>query len=439
MLNNPKVAVYTLGCKVNQNESDTIISHFKNAGYQEVPFEDKADVYLVNTCTVTHLADRKSRQMIRRAIRKNNDALIVVTGCYAQTAPEAVLNIPGVDLVIGTRDRFRLVELVEEAKRSEKPVNAVKNIMEVKTFEEIPGEEILPHRARAYLKIQEGCNRFCSYCIIPFARGPVRSRPISQVLKKAKQLIDSGYQEIILTGIHTGAYGTEIPQGYDLTFLIEKLINISGLKRLRVSSIEPNEVCERMIELMSVSPILCRHLHIPLQSGNDAVLQRMNRVYNVREYARLIKMIREKIPEIAITTDVIVGFPGETEEEFTHTYTFIEKMNFSRLHVFKYSPRKGTPAASFPNQVSSDIKEERSTKLISLGRRLSREYAEKNINKVLSVLVEQRMVISGREYWEGHTDNYLRVVFVSGHNLQGRLVQVHLDAYKNGFIFGHLV
>lgn len=439
MLNNPKVAIYTLGCKVNQNESDTIISHFKKAGYQEVPFEDKADVYLVNTCTVTHLADRKSRQMIRRAIKKNNDALIVVTGCYAQTAPEAVLNIPGVDLVIGTRDRFRLVELVEEAKKSKKPVNAVKNIMEVKEFEEIPGEEILPHRVRSYLKIQEGCNRFCSYCIIPFARGPVRSRPISQVLKKAKQLIDSGYQEIILTGIHTGAYGTEIPQGYDLTFLIEKLINIPGLKRLRVSSIEPNEVCERMIELMSVSPILCRHLHIPLQSGNDAVLQRMNRVYNVREYARLIKMIREKIPEIAITTDVIVGFPGETEEEFTHTYNFIEKMNFSRLHVFKYSPRKGTPAASFPNQVSSDIKEERSKKLISLGKRLSREYAEKNINKVLGVLAEQRVEISGREYWEGHTDNYLRVVFLSEHNLQGRLVQVHLDAYKNGFICGHLV
>ncbi|WP_236860254.1 tRNA (N(6)-L-threonylcarbamoyladenosine(37)-C(2))-methylthiotransferase MtaB [Candidatus Formimonas warabiya] len=433
----PKAAIYTLGCKVNQNESDAIISTLAHAGYEEVSFEDKADVYIINTCTVTHLADRKSRQMIRRAVKTNPRAVVAVTGCYAQTAPGEVLGISGVNLVIGTRDRHRLAELIEEAKEGRAPINAVRDIMDAQAFEEISQEEVLPHKSRAYLKIQEGCNQYCSYCIIPYARGPMRSRPVDRVIRRAEELVAGGYQEIILTGIHTGAYGVDLAGNVDLAFLVERLIRIEGLKRLRISSIDPHEIGERLLNVIAGSPVLCRHLHIPLQSGDDAVLQRMNRVYDTAQYAELIGGIRQRVPGIALTTDIMVGFPGETEEEFLHSYQFIERIDFSGLHVFKYSPRQGTPAATFPHQVAPEIKESWSNKLITLGRRLLKNYAEKHIGSVLDVLVEQHTRISGQAYWEGHTDNYLHVAFPSAQDVKGQLIDVRLETYRDGFIFGH--
>ncbi|MDD2497639.1 MAG: tRNA (N(6)-L-threonylcarbamoyladenosine(37)-C(2))-methylthiotransferase MtaB [Desulfitobacteriaceae bacterium] len=434
----PKVAVYTLGCKVNQNETEAMAGLFKKAGYEEVDFHQEADVYIINTCSVTHLADRKSRQMIRRAIKTNPDALVAVTGCYAQTAPGEVLNIPGVDLIVGTSERNRIVELVNEARLAEAPVNAVKDIMKISDFEEIAEEEAEPHRVRAYLKIQEGCNRYCSYCIIPYSRGPIRSRPIENVVNAAQRLVEMGYKEIVLTGIHTGAYGTESGNA-DLAVLIRRLLEIEDLKRLRISSIDPNEVNEELLDLMAGSEVLCRHLHIPLQSGDDRVLERMNRVYTTDDYENLVGEIRTRIPGIAITSDIMVGFPGETEEEFQHTLVFTEKIGFSALHVFKYSPRRGTPAAGFPKQVDWKIKEERSKELISLGRRLSAKYAETNIGKVFSVLVEQETKIKDAFFWEGHTDNYLKVVFPFEKDLRGSFTKVFLGRYSDGVVYGQHV
>lgn len=434
----PKVAVYTLGCKVNQNETEAMAGLFKKAGYEEVDFHQAADVYIINTCSVTHLADRKSRQMIRRAIKTNPDALVAVTGCYSQTAPGEILSIPGVDLVVGTSERSRIVELVNEARLAEAPVNAVKDIMEISDFEEIAGEEAEPHRVRAYLKIQEGCNRYCSYCIIPYARGPIRSRPTENVIHAAQRLVEMGYKEIVLTGIHTGAYGAEAGN-VDLTLLIRRLLKVEDLKRLRISSIDPNEVNEELLDLMAGSQVLCRHLHIPLQSGDDRVLERMNRVYTTGDYENLVGEIQTRIPGIAITTDIMVGFPGETEDEFQHTLAFTEKIGFSALHVFKYSPRRGTPAADFPNQVDWKIKEERSKELISLGRRLSAKYAEANIGKVFSVLVEQETKIKDGLFWEGHTDNYLKVVFPFDGDLKGSFAKVLLESYSDDLVYGQYV
>ncbi|MCR6544940.1 tRNA (N(6)-L-threonylcarbamoyladenosine(37)-C(2))-methylthiotransferase MtaB [Dehalobacterium formicoaceticum] len=437
-INKSKVAVCTLGCKVNQNETDAIVSSLIQAGFQEVPFEEKADLYVINTCTVTHLADRKSRQMVRRAIKNNPAAMVVVTGCYAQTSPGDVLGINGVDLVIGTQDRHRLLDLLEEAKAARKPLNVVGDIMQADDFEEITGEELHPHMVRAYLKIQEGCNQYCSYCIIPYARGPVRSRPLERVLEAAKQLVYSGYKEIILTGIHTGAYGSDLRPQMDLAGLVGELVRISDLKRLRISSLDPNEINEELLQVMTSSPILCPHLHISLQSGDDEILGRMNRHYDTAYYLSLVERIRRILPDIAFTTDIMVGFPGETEEAFQNTYDLVEKIGFSGLHVFKYSPRKGTAAASFPDQISPQVKEERSKRLIALGERLSREYARKYLGRTVEVLAEQRVEINGENFWEGHSGNYLKILFAENGDYKGQLVSVSLERYQDNVIFGHL-
>ncbi|MEL7568803.1 MAG: MiaB/RimO family radical SAM methylthiotransferase, partial [Dehalobacterium sp.] len=275
-------------------------------------------------------------------------------------------------------------------------------------------------------------------CIIPYARGPMRSRPLDRVIQAAEELISAGYQEIILTGIHTGAYGVDLTPRIDLSFLVEKLIKLPGLKRLRISSLDPNEIGDNLLNVMARSQVLCRHLHIPLQSGDDRILKQMNRVYDTAQYKELVAKIRDSIPGIALTTDIMVGFPGETEEEFLHTYKLAEKIGFSGLHVFKYSPRKGTPAASFPGQVAPGVKEDRSNRLIALGERLLKQYAENYLEKTVEVLVEQKIDLSGQRYWEGHSSNYLNIVFLSEQDLKGRLVEVGLDHFQDGIIFGHL-
>lgn len=417
-----RVAVFTLGCKTNQYESEAIASTFRHNGYESVPFEEQADVYIINTCTVTHLGDRKSRQIIRRAVKKNPEAVIAVTGCYAQTSPAEVLQIPGVDLIVGTRDREKIVDLVEQASMSPVPVNAVKDILTHRDFEELP---ILDYenRTRAFVKIQEGCNNFCSYCVIPYARGPLRSREPEKVLNEVRKLVDEGFGEIVLTGIHIGAYGAGLDEKMDLAALVVKVALIPGLKRLRLGSVEPLDITPRLIKAIAEIRTVCRHLHIPLQSGDDHVLQRMKRKYNSFEFSRMVGAIRGQIPELAVTTDVIVGFPGETDEEFENTYELIKDIGFSKTHVFKYSPRKGTPAAEYPDQVPADVKDARSKRLIALDRENQRKFASRFIGESVEVLAEQ-LVEEDRDVWEGLTDNYLKVLFKSDWDLQGEFVEV---------------
>ena len=423
-----RVAVFTLGCKTNQYESEAIASTFRHNGYESVPFEELADVYIINTCTVTHLGDRKSRQIIRRAIKKNPEAVIAVTGCYAQTSPAEVLQIPGVDLIVGTRDREKIVDLVEQASMSPVPVNAVKDILTHRSFEELP---ILDYenRTRAFVKMQEGCNNFCSYCVIPYARGPLRSREPEKVLSEVKKLVDEGFGEIVLTGIHIGAYGAGLDEKIDLAALVVKVALIPGLKRLRLGSVEPLDITPRLTKAIAEIRTVCRHLHIPLQSGDDHVLQMMKRKYNSFEFSRMVDAIRGQIPELAVTTDVIVGFPGETDEEFENTFDLVKDIGFGKTHVFKYSPRKGTPAAGYSDQVPAEVKDIRSKRLIALDRENQRKFASRFIGESVEVLAEQ-LVDKDRDVWEGLTDNYLKVLFKSDENLQGEFVEVRTVKLK---------
>lgn len=435
-MSHKKVAIVTLGCKVNQYESASLASMFQERGYTVVDFGDVADIYIINTCTVTHLGDRKSRQLIRRAVRANADARVVVTGCYAQTSPGEVLAIDGVDLVVGTRDKAKIVELVESTSKARQPVSVVSDVFQRPEFEELP---VPGHaeRVRAFLKVQEGCNNYCAYCIIPYARGPLSSRKFDTVLSEARRLVGEGYKEIVLTGIHTGAYGQDLGDNMDLAALVAKLVEIPGLARLRLSSVEPMDITRNLVDVLVNSPVLCRHLHIPLQSGDDTVLSRMRRSYNTAEFRELVEDIRLRVPEVAITTDVIVGFPGETTEQFENTYQFVQNMAFAALHVFKYSPRKGTPAAGFPDQVAPSQKEERSSRLISLGHELARNFASRYLGRTLAVLVEQPSE-TGPGLWEGFTDNYIRVIFPCDPGRRSQIVSVRAEELLDTHLKGSL-
>lgn len=434
-MDNPKVAFYTLGCKVNQNETEALGALFKEHTYEVVEFTDLADIYVINTCTVTHLGDRKSRQIIRRAIKTNPEALIVVTGCYAQASPEEVEKIQGVDLIIGTSDRARMIEIIEEHKKGKRTLTYVHDIMQAKDFEELPVDRLI-NRTRAYLKVQEGCEQFCSYCIIPYTRGPLRSRDIDNTINEANRLVDAGFQEIILTGIHLGAFGEEKGQsGANLAYLCQEILEKTKVKRLRLSSIEPTEVTEQLINLMYENPRFCRHLHIPLQNGDDQILKLMNRPYDTNRYRETIHSIRNKIPDVGVTTDIMVGFPREEEINFKNSLGFVTEMGFSGLHVFKYSPRKGTPAAAFDNQVPPEIKEERSKAMQATGKIGFQNFAQRFIGQVCEVLVETPWPRGG---WEGHTDSYLRIVF-KGESEKGTLVKVLLEKVKDNYIIGQLV
>lgn len=431
-----KAAIYTLGCKVNQYESEALASLFRQESYEMVDFKERADVYVINTCTVTHLGDRKSRQMIRRAVKLNPDAVIAVTGCYAQTAPGEVLEIPGVDIVVGTQDRSRLPGLIKEARQSRVPINAVADIMQAAEFEELP---ILDYetRTRAFIKIQEGCNNFCTYCIVPHARGPLRSRPEDRVLAEAEHFIKEGFREIVLAGIHTGAYGLDRGEGRSLAGLVEKVAGLPGLKRLRLSSIEPMDITIDLIDVMAENPVICRHLHIPLQSGDDTVLKKMNRHYNTSEFARLVFTVRDRIPGAAVTTDIMVGFPGETDELFENSYHFAEAMRFSGVHIFKYSPRRGTPAAGYPDQVPPEKKEGRSRRLLEMGDTMFRAFAEQFIGATVDVLVEQ-CHDKKRGLYEGLTDNYLRVLLPGSADMRGKFFPVRLDKIEGEYLLGKI-
>ncbi|CAM4265799.1 tRNA (N(6)-L-threonylcarbamoyladenosine(37)-C(2))-methylthiotransferase MtaB [Paenibacillus tarimensis] len=422
----PSVAFYTLGCKVNFYDTEAIWQLFKNEGYEQVDFETKtADVYLINTCTVTNTGDKKSRQIIRRAVRRNPDAVIAVTGCYAQTSPAEIMAIPGVDLVIGTQDRDKLMTYIHQIQEDRKPVNAVRNIMKTREFEELDVPDFA-ERTRAFLKIQEGCNNFCTFCIIPWSRGLSRSRDPKSVIAQARQLVAAGYKEIVLTGIHTGGYGDDL-ENYKLADLLWDLDKVDGLERIRISSIEASQIDDRVIEVLNRSPKMCRHLHIPLQAGDDSVLKRMRRKYTTEEFARKIELLHEAMPGVAITTDVIVGFPGETDEMFEAGYDFMKRMKFAEMHVFPYSKRTGTPAARMEDQVDEEVKNERVHRLIDLSESMQLAYAQPFVGQTLDVIPERDYKgAPGTGYVMGYSGNYIQVVFKGDESLIGQLCSVRI-------------
>ncbi|MFY0545109.1 tRNA (N(6)-L-threonylcarbamoyladenosine(37)-C(2))-methylthiotransferase MtaB [Brevibacillus sp. H7] len=433
------VAFHTLGCKVNSYETEAIWQLFKSNGYERVDFEqDDADVYVINTCTVTNTGDKKSRQVIRRAIRRNPDAIVAVTGCYAQTSPKEIADIPGVDIVVGTQGREKLIEYVEQIRQERRPINAVGNIMKAREFEELDVPNFTD-RTRASLKIQEGCNNFCTFCIIPWARGLMRSRKPESVIAQAKKLVEAGYKEIVLTGIHTGGYGEDL-EDYNLAKLLVDLHQVDGLKRIRISSIEASQITDEVIEVMNNSDRVCRHLHVPLQAGDDEVLKRMRRKYTTAEFYEKMVKVREALPGVALTTDVIVGFPGETDEQFQNGYDFIKKIEFAELHVFPYSMRTGTPAARMMDQIPEEVKHERVAKLLELNQELTLSYAKKFVGDVLEVIPE-------RPYKEdpasgllmGYSDNYLNMVFPGNEDMIGKVCKVRLDEAGSEYCKGTFV
>lgn len=420
----PTIAFHTLGCKVNFYDTEAIWQQFMEQGYEQVDFDQTADVYVINTCTVTNSGDRKSRQIIRRAIRRNPDAVVAVTGCYAQTSPAEIMAIPGVDLVIGTQDRDQIIPMVKQIQEKRQPINAVRNIMKTREFEELDVPSFA-HQTRAFLKIQEGCNNFCTFCIIPWSRGLMRSRAPESVLKQAHMLVEAGYKEIVLTGIHTGGYGEDL-EDYSLAKLLRDLDQVEGLQRVRISSIEASQITDEVIEVLNSSDKMCRHLHIPLQAGDDAILKRMRRKYTTEQYADKIEAIRKAMPGVAITSDIIVGFPGETEEQFQRGYEFIERMAFSELHVFPYSKRTGTPAARMDDQVDEEIKHQRVHALIDLSEKQQLEYAKTNVGKIVGVIPERsRKGLQDHEV-AGYSDNYLHVIFDGSQDLVGQVCHVRI-------------
>lgn len=423
----PTVAFHTLGCKVNHYETEGIWQLFQEAGYERTDFEKMADVYIINTCTVTNTGDKKSRQIIRRAIRKNPDAVVAVTGCYAQTAPAEILDIPGVDIVIGTQDRVKLLEYVQQYEKNREPINGVGNIMKARVFEELD-VPAFTDRTRASLKIQEGCNNFCTFCIIPWARGLLRSRKPDDVVRQAQQLVDAGYKEIVLTGIHTGGYGEDL-KDYNFAMLLRELDEkVEGLKRIRISSIEASQITDEVIEVIDKSDKIVRHIHIPLQSGSDSVLNRMRRKYTSEFFVERLNRLKEALPGLAVTSDVIVGFPGETEEEFMETYNLIRDNKFSELHVFPYSKRTGTPAARMEDQVDEEVKNDRVHRLISLSDQLAKEYASNYEGDILEVIPEEQYTegTDRTDLYVGYTDNYLKVVFPGKEDMIGKIVKVKI-------------
>lgn len=422
----PTVAFHTLGCKVNHYETEGIWQLFEKQGYERVNFDRESDVYVINTCTVTNTGDKKSRQVIRRAIRKNPEAVVCVTGCYAQTSPGEILEIPGVDIVVGTQNREKMIGYIEEHQDKRLPINGVSNIMKNRVFEEMD-VPTFTDRTRASLKIQEGCNNFCTFCIIPWSRGLLRSRKPENVLEQAQQLVDAGYKEIVLTGIHTAGYGEDMKDYHFADLLRDLEHKVDGLKRIRISSIEASQITDEVIQVLNESKKIVRHLHIPLQAGSDSVLERMRRKYSTGYYKQKIDRIKHALPGLAITSDVIVGFPGETDQEFQETYQFIQEIGFSELHVFPFSKRTGTPAARMENQVDDDVKNTRVHQLIELSNQQAKVYASKYEGEVLEIIPEELDTeATDQTVLIGYSDNYLKVRFEGTTDMIGKLVRVKI-------------
>ncbi|HEX2947676.1 MAG TPA: tRNA (N(6)-L-threonylcarbamoyladenosine(37)-C(2))-methylthiotransferase MtaB [Clostridia bacterium] len=430
-----KVAFYTLGCKVNQYETEAMAEAFENAGYEQVDFDAPSDVYIINTCTVTGLSSRKSRQAIRRARQLNAGAVVAAVGCYPQTARKEVEAMPEVDIIAGTAERLRLPEYVEAFLTGGGRVSAVENIMKNHRFEDLKIERY-KDRTRAFLKIQEGCSQYCSYCIIPYARGPIRSRPYDEVLGEVRRLVEAGFREVVLTGIHIASYGKDLGV-LRLPDLISGVHAIDGIERIRIGSVEPTLITREFTEAAARMEKLCPHFHISLQSGCDETLKRMNRRYTAAEYKKAVELLREHIPDVSITTDVMVGFPGESDEEFAHTYEFLEEIRFAKMHVFKFSPREGTPAAGFEGQVDGVVKEERSRSVIELSDKCALEFNSRFVGRRMPVLYEQELKEDPGTY-EGLTTNYIRVLTRGNPSLVGNISQTRLDTAAAGYVDGEI-
>lgn len=432
------VAFHNLGCKVNGYEMDYMQQKLQEKGYSIVPFDGRADIYIVNTCTVTNIADRKSRQMLHRARKMNPQAVVVAVGCYVQTDSKKVLMDAGIDLAIGNNKKKDLISILEEyLAKKEEAENSIlacedktlggKTIIDINHTDEYESMEITQtaEHTRAFIKIQDGCNQFCSYCIIPYARGRNRSRSMVEVLKEIRNLAENGYREIVLTGIHLSSYGIE--KGNDFTSgkllqLIQEVQKIQGIDRIRLGSLEPRIITEEFVKGIAQCSKLCPHFHLSLQSGCDTVLKRMNRKYLTEEYYEKVCILRKYFNQPAITTDVIVGFPGETQEEFETTKEFLQKIGFYEMHIFKYSRRKGTPAAAMKDQISEDVKASRSNELLQLEKELSRKYRETFLHKKVEVLFEEKKAIEGRNCQTGYTKEYIRAAFETNENLSGQVL-----------------
>lgn len=416
-----KAALHNLGCKVNAYETEAMQHLLEEAGYEIVPFTQKADVYVINTCSVTNMADRKSRQMLHKAKKNNPDSIVVAAGCYVQTSEKEVLNDLSVDIVIGNDRKHDLVRLLEEY--SLDSVNdTVDDINDGKhDFEELFIDQTKEH-TRAFIKVQDGCNQFCSYCIIPYARGRVRSRRFENVIAEVERLAANGFKEVVLTGIHLSSYGVDFEGATGLLELIQAVNAVKGIERIRLGSLEPKIVTEHFASELSKLDKICPHFHLSLQSGCDATLKRMNRKYTTEEYERGCELLRKYFVHPAITTDVIVGFPGETEEEFEQTKAYLEHIHFYEMHIFKYSKRKGTRAAVMPDQIDEQIKAARSEKLIALGHDMSKEFRKFYIGKNEEALFEEKAVIGDKEYFVGYTKEYVKVAKETAENLENQIV-----------------
>ena len=427
-----KVAFYTLGCKVNQYETEAISEQFKSKGYEICDYDSYADIYVINTCTVTSMSDRKSRQIIRRAKKINPHSFVIVTGCYAQTSPDDIKKIDGVNLIVGTEDKNNILALYEQYKNEEISL-CTTDIMKTHTFTDMTVESC--DRVRAYIKVQEGCNQFCSYCIIPYARGPIRSRNFDDVIKETKRLADNGFTEITYVGIHIASYGLDT-HSQGLGELLCEANKIENIKRIRLSSIEPMTLNEAFIEKIKDCDKLCHHFHLSPQSGCDETLARMNRKYTTAQYKSICDGLKKHFPDVAITTDIMVGFAGETEAEFEKTCEFVKEIAFADAHIFQYSQRKGTPADKFENQVSADIKDKRSKIIQSISETSKKEFMTKMLGQTLSVLFEQE--ISDGIY-EGKTGNYQNVLVKSMEDISGKYIDVSLSGIENGSFIGEIV
>ena len=433
-----KVAFSTLGCRVNQYESEAMAEKFIREGYEVVDFSEIADVYVINTCTVTNMGDKKSRQIISKARRLNNNAIIAVVGCYSQMAPKEVSAIEGVDVVLGTRNKGDVVYYVNKARDEQKIQVHVEGVLKNKKFEDLNIEEY-QDKTRAFLKIQDGCNRFCTYCAIPYARGSVCSKEPRKVIDEIKKLASHGFKEVILSGIHTASYGLDLEGNITLIDLIEDIEKIDGIERVRIGSIEPAFFTNEVIEKIKGFKKLCPHFHLSLQSGCNTVLKRMNRRYTAEEYEHIVNVLRENIKDVSISTDVIVGFPGETEEEFNETYEFLKRIKLTKTHIFKYSPRKGTRAAEMKGQIDGKVKEERSKALIALNDINEQGFIEKYINKNVKVLLEQQ--VKGKEnIFEGYTENYIKVEVEKPENIKtGDIIECRIEKAHKDFAEGKII
>ncbi len=433
-----KVAFSTLGCRVNQYESEAMAEKFIREGYEVVDFSEIADVYVINTCTVTNMGDKKSRQIISKARRLNSNAIIAVVGCYSQMAPKEVSEIEGVDVVLGTRNKGDVVYYVNKARDEQKVQVHVEGVLKNKKFEDLNIEEY-QDKTRAFLKIQDGCNRFCTYCAIPYARGSVCSKEPRKVIDEVKKLASHGFKEVILSGIHTASYGLDLDGNITLIDLIEDIEKIHGIERVRIGSIEPAFFTNEVIEKIKGFKKLCPHFHLSLQSGCNTVLKRMNRRYTAEEYEHIVNVLRDNIKDVSISTDVIVGFPRETEEEFNETYEFLKRIKLTKTHIFKYSPRKGTRAAEMKGQIDGKVKEERSKALIALNDINEENFIKKYINKNVKVLLEQE--VKGKEnIFEGYTENYIKVEVEKPENIKsGDIIECRIEKAHKDFAEGKIM